>query len=89
AASDEFTEYADAKALVDSLPATVGASIAVQKAPAFRFIHLGQILTIYYFAYFLIILPMLGLRETPKDEPESIHKAVLSNKGAPALAPAE
>ena len=62
------------------------ASISIKKAPAFRFIHLAQILTAYYFAYFLIILPYLGLRETPKDEPDAIHKSVL---GSAAAVPAE
>ncbi len=39
---------------------------------AFRYIHLGQLLTLYYFAYFLVILPVLGLIERPKTTPESI-----------------
>ena len=50
--------------------------------------HLAQLLTLYYFAYFLVILPLLGLRENPKDEPASIHKAVLGHDRA-APAPAE
>ncbi|MEM6947598.1 MAG: hypothetical protein AAF486_05870, partial [Pseudomonadota bacterium] len=75
-----------------------GAAIGIEKGPAIRFIHLGQLLTVYYFAYFLVILPYLGLRERPKDEPDSIHKAVLaashgskssSGAGAPVPAPAE
>jgi len=79
----------------DSLAETAGASIGVEKGAAIRFIHLGQLLTVYYFAYFLIILPYLGLRERPKDEPESIHKAVLgtprkpADAGSPIPAPAE
>jgi ubiquinol-cytochrome c reductase cytochrome b subunit len=66
----------------------VDATLAVQKAPAFRFVHLAQLLTLYYFAYFLVILPLLGLREKPKDQPASIHKAVLGHDRA-APAPAE
>jgi len=42
--------------------------------------HLAQMLTAYYFLFFLIILPLLGLRETPSKEPESISAA-----GAPAV----
>ncbi|CAA0095674.1 Cytochrome b/c1 [Starkeya nomas] len=43
----------------------------------------GRILTIYYFAHFLIILPLLGLFEKPKAIPASITEAVLGkNKGA-------
>jgi len=37
----------------------------------------ARILTAYYFAYFLIILPIVGLIETPKKLPESIAMAVL------------
>ncbi|TCK28938.1 ubiquinol-cytochrome c reductase cytochrome b subunit [Ancylobacter aquaticus] len=43
----------------------------------------GRILTIYYFAHFLIILPLLGLFEKPKAVPASITEAVLGkNRGA-------
>jgi len=76
-ASSTFAEYEEARAYMDGLSAESGASMGVQVAPAFTFLHLGQLLTLYYFAYFLVILPVLGLRETPKDEPESIHKSVL------------
>jgi len=31
--------------------------------------------TIYWFAYFLVILPMLGITERPKPEPETIEQA--------------
>jgi ubiquinol-cytochrome c reductase cytochrome b/c1 subunit len=51
----------------------------------------GQILTFYYFAHFLILLPLVGLLETPKPLPSSISDAVLSGHGAkaPAAQPAE
>ena len=38
----------------------------------------GLILTVYYFAYFLVILPLLGLFEKPKPQPASIADAVLA-----------
>ena len=38
----------------------------------------ARILTIYYFAHFLVILPLLGLFETPKEVPASINDAVLA-----------
>jgi len=38
---------------------------------------LAQISTLYYFAFFLIILPILGLIETPRRLPNSITEAVL------------
>ncbi len=50
----------------------------------------AQILTAYYFAFFLIILPLLGVLEKPKPLPKSINEAVLKKSGAaPALQPAE
>jgi ubiquinol-cytochrome c reductase cytochrome b/c1 subunit len=42
----------------------------------------ARILTAYYFAHFLIILPLLGLFETPKPLPNSISEDVLKSKGA-------
>ena len=54
------------------------------------FYRLSQIATIYYFAYFLIILPVLGLIEKPIKRPDSITKAVLGDgKRGAAIAPAE
>jgi len=45
----------------------------------------GRILTIYYFAHFLIILPLIGILERPKPLPSSINDAILSkNGGVPA-----
>ncbi|WP_018146478.1 cytochrome b [Henriciella marina] len=88
-ATQTYEEYAAASSFRDQKAAEgVDAVIAVEKAPAFRFVHLAQVLTLYYFAYFLVILPLLGLRENPKDEPVSIHKAVLGHDRA-APAPAE
>ncbi|MEO0982625.1 MAG: cytochrome b N-terminal domain-containing protein [Pseudomonadota bacterium] len=84
---DTFEEAQDIIANLEPA-ARESAVVTIDKAPAIRFIHLGQLLTLYYFAYFLVILPLLGLRERPKDEPESIHKSVLSPSDASA-APAE
>jgi ubiquinol-cytochrome c reductase cytochrome b subunit len=41
---------------------------------------MAQVATFYYFAFFLIILPVLGLIETPKRLPNSITEAVLAKK---------
>jgi ubiquinol-cytochrome c reductase cytochrome b subunit len=46
---------------------------------------LSRIAAIYYFAYFLVITPLLGLRETPLPAPDSISTPVLSH---PAATPA-
>ena len=39
--------------------------------------RLGQLGTLYYFAYFLIVLPLLSIFETPRQVPLSISKPVL------------
>ncbi|WP_420559352.1 cytochrome b [Tepidicaulis sp.] len=49
---------------------------------AFDVAALSLVLTILYFAYFLILLPLLGLIEKTKPLPESISKAVLAEKDA-------
>ncbi len=40
---------------------------------------LSQILSIYYFAFFLIIMPWIGLKEDPLPVPASISEAVLAD----------
>ena len=61
--------------------------IAVGKNPdgsptGFTVVMLSQILTLYYYAYFLLVLPILGLTEKPLPVPESISAPVLSHGGA-------
>jgi ubiquinol-cytochrome c reductase cytochrome b subunit len=41
-------------------------------------VTLSQILTLYYFAFFLVIMPWIGLKEDPLPQPASISEAVLS-----------
>ncbi|MEE4350061.1 MAG: cytochrome b/b6 [Pacificimonas sp.] len=51
------------------------------------FVIISQIATMYYFAHFLIILPIVSANETPLPLPNSISDAVLKGKastGAPA-----
>ena len=50
------------------------------------YVILARITTAYYFAYFLIILPLLGLFETPKPLPASITEAVLKKTADKASA---
>ena len=50
------------------------------------YITLARICTIYYFAHFLIILPLLGLVEKPREIPESISASILPET---AVSPAE
>ena len=49
-----------------------------------------QVSTLFYFAFFLVIMPLLGLIETPRRLPNSITEAVLEknrNKGAASVQP--
>jgi ubiquinol-cytochrome c reductase cytochrome b/c1 subunit len=47
---------------------------------------LARIFTFYYFAHFLVVLPLLGLIERPKPLPASITESVLAKSGAAAQA---
>lgn len=53
------------------------------------YVLFAQIATAYYFAFFLIILPLLGIMETPKPLPRSIAESVLKNKTPAAPAGAQ
>jgi ubiquinol-cytochrome c reductase cytochrome b subunit len=50
----------------------------------FSVVWFSRILAIYYYAYFLVILPILGLRETPLPVPASIATPVLGGSAMPA-----
>ncbi len=42
----------------------------------------ARILTAFYFLYFLVLLPLVGLFETPKPVPASIADSVLKGETA-------
>ena len=46
------------------------------------YVFWARIFTFYYFAHFLLVMPILGLIETPKQMPGSITEAVLGKDGA-------
>ncbi|MDX5329736.1 MAG: cytochrome b/b6 [Pseudomonadota bacterium] len=46
------------------------------------FVWLSRFATLYYFAYFVVILPVLGLTEKPLPQPASISTPVLSHPAA-------
>jgi ubiquinol-cytochrome c reductase cytochrome b subunit len=50
-----------------------------------QIIFLGQIATVYYFAYFLVILPLLSIFERTLPLPLSISKAVLEGESKGAI----
>jgi ubiquinol-cytochrome c reductase cytochrome b subunit len=48
------------------------------------YVMISQIATIYYFAHFLIILPLVSMLERPLPLPSSITEAVLGSEKAEA-----
>jgi len=60
----------------------IGLGYLGSKPPEGGYVIAGRILTVYYFAFLLIILPLLGLFEKTKPLPNSISEAVL-RKGVP------
>jgi ubiquinol-cytochrome c reductase cytochrome b/c1 subunit len=54
------------------------------------YVFWARVFTFYYFAHFLIVMPILGSMETPKSMPGSITEAVLGkgDKSATSSAPA-
>ena len=48
------------------------------------YVFWARIFTIYYFAHFLLVMPIVGLIETPKTLPRSITDAVLGKAGGGA-----
>ena len=56
--------------------------------PEGMFVIIGQVATLYYFAHFLILMPLLSVIETPRPLPTSIAEPVLGGSaGPPAAAP--
>jgi ubiquinol-cytochrome c reductase cytochrome b subunit len=53
------------------------------------YVRIGQVATAYYFAHFLILLPIISMIETPRKLPNSIAEAVLGPAAArrPVVAP--
>jgi ubiquinol-cytochrome c reductase cytochrome b subunit len=45
------------------------------------YVFWARVFTIYYFAHFLLVMPIVGLIETPKPLPRSITEAVLGKGG--------
>jgi quinol-cytochrome oxidoreductase complex cytochrome b subunit len=50
------------------------------KPPEGIYVILARIFTVYYFAFFLLILPLLGIFEKTKPVPKSISESVLDAK---------
>jgi ubiquinol-cytochrome c reductase cytochrome b subunit len=62
--------------------ATIGLGYLGSQPPEGGYVIAARILTAYYFLHFLVILPLLGVIETPRERPPSIADAVLETKSA-------
>ncbi|HEX2255655.1 MAG TPA: cytochrome b N-terminal domain-containing protein [Afifellaceae bacterium] len=58
------------------------------KPPEGGYVIAARILTAYYFIHFLVILPLLGLFETPRPRPASIADDVLARRKTALVPPA-
>ncbi len=45
------------------------------------YVAMAQVATLYYFAFFVVVMPLLGLIETPRRMPNSITESVLEKAG--------
>jgi ubiquinol-cytochrome c reductase cytochrome b subunit len=70
---------------VGSQSADASLALGGTSIPLVWFARLG---TLYYYGFFWLLMPVVGLIETPRAIPDSIAKAVLGVR-APAAAPAE
>lgn len=51
------------------------------KSPEGGYLIAGRLFTAYYFIHFLIVMPIVGIIETPKPKPQSIADSIFSNNG--------
>jgi len=58
------------------------------KPPEGIYVFWARIFTIYYFLFFLVLMPIVGVLETPSPMPRSITESVLGNKSAEGTASA-
>jgi ubiquinol-cytochrome c reductase cytochrome b subunit len=65
----------------------IGLGYLGSQAPEGGYLLASRILTAYYFAHFLIIMPLLGFIERPKPLPTSISQPVLTPGAAAVQAP--
>jgi len=64
--------------------ACVALGWAGSQSPEGMALLVARISTLYYFAFFWVIMPLLGVIETPKSVPDSISKPVLGSGSAAA-----
>ena len=56
----------------------IGLGYLGSQPPEGGYVIAARILTAYYFIHFLVLMPLLGLFETPRPRPASISEAVLA-----------
>jgi ubiquinol-cytochrome c reductase cytochrome b/c1 subunit len=66
----------------------IGLAYLGSKPPEGWYVFWARVLTTYYFVYFVFLMPLLGLIETPKPMPNSITEDILSRAGGGGGAPA-
>ncbi len=71
--------------LPDDVVIPIGQDAVTGDATGFTVVMLSRVLAIYYFAYFLVVLPALGLLEKTLPVPETISTPVLPKGGAAML----
>jgi ubiquinol-cytochrome c reductase cytochrome b/c1 subunit len=59
------------------------------KPPDAEYVFWARVFTIYYFAHFLVVMPLVGWFETPRKVPGSITEAVLGKGQIAKLAPSK
>jgi ubiquinol-cytochrome c reductase cytochrome b/c1 subunit len=64
----------------------IGLGYLGSQQPAGWYVVFARLFTVYYFAFFLIILPLLGLVEKTEPLPKSISESILQGKTAGAKA---
>ena len=69
----DFLDYDQAIQFQDQVGISVEPSVF---KPGITWLPITQLLTLLYFLYFLVAMPVLGIIERPKGEPESIAKSV-------------
>ena len=82
----DFAHYEDAVEFAEASGTTAEATV---KHHGLTWLPVAQLLTFLYFAYFLIIIPLHGLIERPKDEPESIADSIHKSNGSADAVAAE
>ncbi len=85
----QYTSPEQKQEIIAGLDGADYESVTVQ-AGAFTVAELCLVLTILYFGYFLVAMPLVGWIETPRPRPASISESVLAhgNKSVPADAAA-